>query len=197
MRSVFSDIILLFLLVVFIATGCRSSNEVVKRPDIGGPTEFHREPVFLIPELYMSFNDRGVDRSEDVDWHDTIGFGAGLYINQPMSSQWMGHKFMYYYVDFEASSELIGPGYPGEKNWVFSTYPGVMFRSYLPLLFKVHYGLGLNIRAGSTPYGHTGVYGKMGLEFYGLTASTIFIGHPGQSAWETEYRVGWMYAPIN
>lgn len=189
-----------FLLFLFVAAAavsqCRSPNKKIKDPVAGRPTEFHREPAKLIPIGYFSINDRGVDNREDVSYFSSMGFGLGLFINQPTSKQWLGHKFLYYYIDIEGSPEHYGDPYPGEKNWVFATSPGVYMRTYLPLWVKLHYGVGLNMRFGSN-YDRWGMYGQMGVEWYGFTASTVVIGYPGQPNWDTEYRFGYMYAPIN
>lgn len=186
------------ILTVLLAQACRSPNKIMDKPESAiKNTEFHREPATLIPEVYANLNSRGVDRRSDAGYTDSIGFGAGLLVNSAISPQWNGHKFFYYYVDLDVSSERQGPSYPGDTNWVLSTYPGMYVRTYTPFWMKLHYGAGLNLRLTETRYDKWGVYGRMGLELYGFHASVIFIGHPGQSNWETEYRGGWMYAPIN
>ncbi|MFO1525611.1 MAG: hypothetical protein U1F16_06525, partial [Turneriella sp.] len=65
-----------------------------------------------------------------------------------------------------------------------------------PLYLKMHFGFGMNLRYNQQYYDRWGVYGMMGLELWGLTSSVVFIGHPGQQNWETEYRAGYMWAPV-
>lgn len=186
---------LLLIQVIFLF--CRTPGKVVEYPKHGGPTEFHREPAKLIPMGYLNINNRGVDERSHIPWYRSLGFGLGLFIHQDMSWIWRGHKFLYYYFDLDYSQEVKPGGvYPYEKNGVLSTYPGLYIRTYLPWIFKIHYGAGLNLRLTNTPYDRWGLYGQAGLELYGFTISTIVIGHPGQSNWEKEYRMGYMYAPI-
>lgn len=186
------------IIMLSLVQECRSPNKIMDKPERAiKNTEFHREPATFIPEVYANLNSRGVDRRRDAGYTESIGFGAGLYINSALSPQWNGHKFFYYYMDIDASPERTGGAYPGDTKWVLSTYPGMYFRTYTPIWLKLHYGGGLNLRLTETKYDKWGVYGRMGVELYGFNASVIFIGHPGQSNWETEYRGGWMYAPIN
>ncbi|MDW8307202.1 MAG: hypothetical protein RML34_09090 [Leptospiraceae bacterium] len=175
---------------------CRSPQPVVEQPKHGGPTEFHRQPVKYIPIAYLNFNSRGVDDRDHVPWYRSMGFGLGLFIHQEMSWMWTGHKFLYYYIDIDYSREMSGGVYPYRSRGVLSTYPGLYIRTYLPWLFKIHYGGGMLLRLTHTSYDRWGLYGQVGLEFFGFTWSTLFLAHPGQSNWEREYRIGYMYAPI-
>lgn len=195
-RSKFA-LIILSSLIGFAFTNCRSPGRVVERPRHGKTTEFHREPAKYLPYIYMNHGSRGVDRNKDVSYFSRAGMGLGLWINQPLGWEWVGHKFLYYYVDLDLSPERAGGVYPGKKTYTLSTYPGIMLRTYTPFFLKMHYGGGVNLRLYNTSYDRWGIYGKMGLEFFGLTASVIAIGHPGQSNWEREVRFGYIYAPID
>lgn len=181
---------------------CRSPGKLKKRPKLGKKTEFHHEPPLLIPQIFMSHNTRGLDYGQGfsqgtVSRFDTIGGGLGLFVNTSMGDQWVGHKLFYYYIDLDIAPEHGGRDYPGDKRWIFSTYPGVYMRSYLPFWLKIHWGLGLNFRMGATDYDRWGIYTQIGLELFNFTASTIFVGHPGQSNIETEYRFGYVWAPFH
>ncbi|MBV6492730.1 MAG: hypothetical protein LDLANPLL_00727 [Turneriella sp.] len=189
---------ILLLCVIVFAAHCRSSGPTIKQPRSGMPaTEFNREPAKLIPWLYANKSSRGVDRQSDVGFFNQVGGGIGLLYNSKLDDQWDGHKFFYYYLDVDFSPQYIPVGaYPGTKEWTISSYPGVLFRTYTPLYFKMHFGMGLNLRYNQLYYDRWGVYGLMGLELFGLTSTVIFIGHPGQVNWETEYRLGYMWAPV-
>lgn len=188
---------IILILLALLSGFCRSPERVIDQPVKGRPTEFHREPAKYIPIAYLNFNNRGVDRRRDVSLASSMGGGLGMFIHQPMSWMWTGHKFLYYYVDIDFSPERYGGVYPYDKHWVVSTYPGVYIRTYMPAFFKVHYGGGVNLRLSNTIFDRWGMYGQVGLEFYGLTSSILFIGHPGQGNWEQEYRVGYLHAPIS
>lgn len=181
-----------------VGAACRSRGPQVKTPREGMPaTEFHHEPAKLIPWFYANKSSRGLDRQADAPFLQQVGGGAGLLINSRLDKQWDGHRFFYYYFDVDASPQYVpGKTYPGDRQWIYSSYPGVMFRTYTPLFFKMHYGFGLNLRFNQRFYDRWGIYGLVGLELYGITSSAIFIGHPGQANWETEYRLGYMWAPV-
>ncbi|MCB1199391.1 MAG: hypothetical protein KDK41_02000 [Leptospiraceae bacterium] len=192
-----NSIFLLTAVILAFVLQCRSPGKVVERPSFGKTTEFHREPAKFIPYFYVNNVNRGIDRPGDVGFFSKMGGGAGLLINQPLSWQWIGHKFLYYYMDVDFSPEYAGGVYPGDKAWSVSSYPGLLMRTYTPFWMKLHYGAGLNIRLANTQYDRWGIYAKMGVEFYNITSSVVFIGHPGQSNWEREFRFGYLYAPID
>lgn len=177
---------------------CRSRGPVIKTPRENLPTtEFHHEPAKFIPWIFGNKSSRGLDRQSDASFLNQVGGGLGLLVNSQIDSQWNGHKFFYYYIDFDASPQYVpGGAYPGTKQWTFSSYPGILFRTYTPFYFKMHFGAGVNLRYNQQFYDRWGVYGQMGVELWGLTSSVIFIGHPGQLNWETEYRAGYMWAPV-
>lgn len=191
----------IFVLVVvtsLLSTNCRSRGPEIKAPRDNLPaTEFHHEPAKLIPWFYINKSSRGLDRQADAPSSDQVGGGAGLLINSRLDSQWDGHKFFYYYLDFDVSPQFNpGKTYPGDKQWIYSSYPGIMFRTYTPFYLKMHFGFGMNLRYNQQYYDRWGVYGMMGAELWGFTSTVVFIGHPGQMNWETEYRVGYMWAPV-
>lgn len=189
----------IFLIALIVCTAnCRSRGTIIKPPRENLPTtEFHHEPAKLIPWFYGNKSSRGLDRQSDAPFANQVGGGLGLLINSKLDPQWDGHRFFYYYIDFDISPQFNpGKTYPGDRQWIFSSYPGVLFRTYTPLYFKMHFGFGLNLRYNQQFYDRWGLYGMMGLELYGLTSSVIFIGHPGQANWETEYRLGYMWAPV-
>jgi len=177
---------------------CRSRGPIAANPRENLPsTEFHHEPAKVIPWFYGNKSSRCLDRQSDVSFFEQAGLGAGLLVNSKLDPQWNGHKFFYYYIDFDISPQYNpGATYPGTKQWIFSSYPGIMFRTYTPLYLKMHFGFGMNLRYNQQYYDRWGVYGMMGLELWGLTSSVVFIGHPGQQNWETEYRAGYMWAPV-
>lgn len=190
--------ILFFSLVLLLVANCRSRGPQIKAPRENSPTtEFHHEPAKVIPWFFGNKSSRGLDRQSDAGFFDQVGGGAGLLVNSKLDRQWNGHEFFYYYIDFDISPQFNpGAKYPGDKQWIYSSYPGVMFRTYTPLYLKMHIGLGANLRYNQTYFDRWGVYGMMGLELWGFTSSVIFIGHPGQLNWETEYRAGYMWAPV-
>lgn len=189
---------ILFIVLILFSAACQSPGKVVEKPVAGDPTEFHKEPKKFLPIVYASVNDRGVDRRSDVPYYRSTGIGLGVYYNQPLNWQWYGHKFLYYYADLEFQPEKVfDESYPGETNWVLASSPGIRYRTYLPVLFKMYYGGGVDLKFTHTNYDPWGVYLTTGVQLYGLTAGTKFIGHPGQSNWEREYQFGWMYAPVN
>lgn len=193
-RSIY---IFLFCLIPLLAY-CRSRGPMVKQPRPGtAATEFHHEPAKVIPWFYANKSSRGLDRQSDASFFNQIGGGAGILINSKLDEQWIGHKFFYYYMDFDISPQY-NPGkvYPGDKQWIFSSYPGILFRTYTPLYFKMHFGFGVNLRYNQQYYDRWGVYGSIGAELWGITSTVVFIGHPGQLNWETEYRAGYMWAPV-
>lgn len=190
-----------FAMLIFsclVMVHCRSRGPQIKAPRENLPaTEYHNEPAKVIPWFYGNKSSRGLDRQSDVSFFDQAGIGAGVLVNSKLDTQWDGHKFFYYYMDFDVSPQYNpGTKYPGEKKWTFSSYPGILFRTYTPFYLKMHIGLGMNVRYNQEYYDRWGVYGMMGLELWGLTSSVIFIGHPGQQNWETEYRAGYMWAPV-
>lgn len=186
------------LLVVVAANNCRSRGPQIKAPRENLPTtEFHHEPPKLIPWVFANKSSRGIDRQGDVSFLNQVGGGLGLLVNSQIDAQWNGHKFFYYYIDFDVSPQYVPTGsYPGTKQWTFSSYPGILFRTYTPFYFKMHFGGGMNLRYNQQYFDRWGVYGQIGVELWGLTSSVIFIGHPGQLNWETEYRAGYMWAPV-
>ena len=186
-------IVLLFVLVVF---ACQSGPRLVKQPKLGKATEFHREQNKIMPYFFGTYNTRGQDHNR-MSLQNSVGGGLGLFINSKMSDQWLGHKSFYYYIDFETSPEYWGQPSSGNKQWVFSTYPGFYMRTYVPLKLKMFMGVGINLRMGAINYDRWGPYINWGVELFGISASTIFIAHPGQANIETEYRVGYMYYPLN
>ncbi|HRP68083.1 MAG TPA: hypothetical protein PLY93_00930 [Turneriella sp.] len=189
--------ILLFLAASFTAN-CRSSGSTIKEPRAGMPTtEFHRKPAKWIPWFYANKSSRGIDRAGDVSFFNQVGAGLGVLVNSKLDDQWDGHKFFYYYLDLDFSPQYtpVGP-YPGTKEWTISSYPGVLFRTYLPFYLKMHFGFGVNLRYNQLFYDRWGLYGSMGVELFGLTSTVVFIGHPGQPNWETEYRMGYMWVPV-
>jgi hypothetical protein len=189
--------ILLFVAVAF-AANCRSRGPQLKTPrENMRSTEFHHEPAKVIPWFYANKSSRGIDRQGDVGFFNQVGGGVGVLVNSKLDEQWIGHKLFYYYIDFDASPQYNpGKTYPGDKQWIYSSYPGILFRTYTPFYLKMHFGLGVNLRYNQTYYDRWGVYGQMGLELWGLTSSVLFIGHPGQQNWETEFRAGYMWAPV-
>ncbi|HMV36833.1 MAG TPA: hypothetical protein PKM44_13320 [Turneriella sp.] len=192
--SIFALIAALSLL----AANCRSRGPQIKAPRENLPaTEFHHEPAKVIPWFYGNKSSRGLDRQADAAFFDQVGGGVGLLVNSRLDSQWDGHKFFYYYLDFDFSPQFNpGKTYPGDKQWIFSSYPGIMFRTYTPFYLKMHFGFGMNVRYNQQHYDRWGVYGMMGAELWGFTSTVVFIGHPGQLNWETEYRAGYMWAPV-
>jgi hypothetical protein len=187
----------LFVIAAFAAINCRSRGPQIKAPRENlRPTEFHTEPARFIPWVFFNKSSRGLDRQADASFFSQVGGGLGLLMNSKLDNQWDGHKFFYYYMDIDISRQHIPVGtYPGDTQWTISSYPGVLFRTYTPFYLKMHIGLGMNLRYNQQYYDRWGVYGQMGLELWGLTSSVIFIGHPGQANWETEYRAGYMWAP--
>lgn len=196
MKKLSTYTLLLFALA-FVAN-CRSRGPQIKAPRENLPaTEFHHEPAKVIPWFYANKSSRGLDRQSDASFFNQVGGGMGVLVNSRLDSQWDGHRFFYYYLDFDISPQYNpGKTYPGDKQWIFSSYPGVMFRTYTPFYFKMHFGFGMNLRYNQQYYDRWGVYGMMGAEIWGITSSIIFIGHPGQANWETEYRAGYMWAPV-
>jgi len=190
-------LIILFAAAALVAN-CRSSGPVIQQPrEDTRTTEFHREPAKVIPWVFFNKNSRGLDRQADAPFLNQVGGGAGVLINSGLDKQWNGHKFFYYFLDFDISHQYNpGKTYPGDQQWIFSSYPGILFRTYLPFYLKMHFGFGANLRFNQSYYDKWGVYGQIGAELFGLTATTIFIGHPGQLNWETEYRVGYMWTPV-
>lgn len=178
---------------------CRSRGPQIKAPrEQTGATEFHHEPAKFIPWIYANRSWRGLDGQGDVSILNQLGGGVGALINSGIDAQWNGHKFFYYYMDFDVSPQHVRKSpYPGTKEWTFSSYPGILFRTYTPFYLKMHFGFGVNLRYNQTYYDRWGVYGQMGFELWGLTTSVLFIGHPGQLNWETEYRAGYMFAPLD
>lgn len=189
---------IILVIVTAFAVHCRSRGGQIKAPRENlRTTEFHHEPAKIIPWFYGNKSTRGLDRQGDASLFNQFGGGVGLLVNSKIDEQWNGHKFFYYYMDFDVSPQHNpGKTYPGDKQWIFSSYPGIMFRTYTPLYLKMHLGLGVNLRYNQTYYDRWGVYGMMGAEFFGITGTVIFIGHPGQQNWETEYRAGYMWAPV-
>ena len=195
-------IILLLVLVVF---ACQS-RRLVKQPKLGKVTEFHREQNKVMPYLFATYNTRGQDHNR-ASLQNSVGGGLGLFIRSKMSDQWLGHKSFYYYIDFEASPEHWGQPSSGNRQWVFSTYPGFYMRTYLPLKLKMFMGVGINLRMGAINhnnlrmgaihYDRWGPYIHWGAELFGISASTIFIVHPGQANIEMEYRAGYMFYPLD
>ncbi|RME89733.1 MAG: hypothetical protein D6767_07950 [Candidatus Hydrogenedentota bacterium] len=187
----------ILLALILIGIACKGKEPIIKRPPHGKATEFHRKPAKIIVHPFADYNYRGINRSADRKFYNGIGAGLGFYFHFPMRWQWVGHKRLYYYADVTVSPEYSGNPYPGEKSYIASTYPGIYIRSYLPFFFKVFYGGGVVVRLGSTPYDQWGIYGRAGLELCGLTSSFLVIGHPGQSNWEGEARLGFMaYKPV-
>lgn len=191
--------IIIILLLAFVVFACQS-RRLVKQPKLGKATEFHREQNKIMPYFFGTYNTRGQENNR-VSLQNSVGGGLGLFIRSKMSDQWLGHKSFYYYIDFEASPEYWGQpssgNIIGNKQWVFSTYPGFYIRTYLPLKLKMFMGVGINLRMGAINYDRWGPYIHWGVELFGISASTIFIAHPGQANIETEYRVGYMYYPLN
>lgn len=186
------------LALALLAANCRSRGPLVQNPREGTPaTEFHHEAAKWIPWFYANKSSRGLDRMDDASFFNQVGGGLGILMNSALDTQWSGHKFFYYYLDLDFSPQYNpGKTYPGDKQWILSSYPGVMFRTYTPFFMKMHLGMGANLRFGQHYYDRWGIYGMMGLELWGLTSSVIFIGHPGQANWETEYRAGYMWTPV-
>lgn len=184
--------------LALLTANCRSRGPQITPPRGNTPaTEFHHEPAKLIPWVYANKSTRGLDRHSDAPFADQVGAGLGLLVNSRLDSQWDGHRFFYYYLDFDVSPQFVpGKTYPGDKQWIFSSYPGILFRTYTPLYLKMHFGFGMNLRYNQQYYDRWGVYGMMGAELWGITSTVIFIGHPGQANWETEYRAGYMWAPV-
>ena len=186
------------LITILNFQACRSRGEPIATTRENTPrTEFHHKPARWIPWFYTNKSTRGLDRASDANFMSQVGGGFGLLLNSSIDPQWNGHKFFYYYIDFDISPQRIPEGaYPGSKQWTYSSYPGIMFRTYTPFFLKLHYGLGVNLRYNQQVYDRWGLYGQMGLELWGITTTAIFIGHPGQANWETEYRLGYMWAPV-
>ncbi len=193
-----TSIFALIAALTLLAVNCRSRGPQIKAPRENLPaTEFHHEPAKVIPWFYGNKSSRGLDRQADAAFFDQVGGGVGLLVNSRLDSQWDGHKFFYYYLDFDISPQFNpGKTYPGDKQWIFSSYPGIMFRTYTPFYLKMHFGFGMNLRYNQQYYDRWGVYGMMGAELWGFTSTVVFIGHPGQLNWETEYRAGYMWAPV-
>jgi len=187
-----------FALAAF-AAACQTRGPQIKAPrEQTAATEFHHQPAKIIPWVYANRSWRGLDGQADVSIANQIGGGLGVLINSHIDAQWNGHKFFYYYIDFDASPQYVRKtAYPGTKEWTFSSYPGILFRTYTPFYVKMHFGFGVNLRYNQAYYDRWGVYGQMGFELYGITASALFIGHPGQLNWENEYRIGYMFAPVD
>lgn len=195
MKSVTNCIFSLFL-IAFANLNCKGQEPVIKSPGHGHVTEFHRAPKPWMAQIYMNYGYRGINRESERSFLNSIGGGLGVFIHMPMSPQWIGHKSLYYYMDFDVSPEYSGNPYPGSKDYVYSGYPGIYIRQYLPFLFKLYYGGGVALRYSQTAYDRWGMYGQIGVELCGLTSSIIVIGHPGQNNWESEYRFGYMlYRP--
>lgn len=193
-----TSIFVLSALSALLAAHCRSRGPLIKTPRDDMPaTEFHHKPAKVIPWFYGNKSSRGLDRQADAPFFDQVGGGVGLLVNSRLDSQWDGHRFFYYYLDFDVSPQFNpGKTYPGDKQWIFSGYPGIMFRTYTPFYLKMHFGFGMNLRYNQQYYDRWGVYGMMGAELWGFTSTVVFIGHPGQLNWETEYRAGYMWAPV-
>jgi hypothetical protein len=181
----------IFLFAALLAAHCRSRGPQIKAPRPQTPaTEFHHEPAKIIPWFFANKSSRGLDRQSDATFFNQVGGGVGVLVNSRLDSQWDGHKFFYYYIDFEASPQYNpGATYPGDKQWIYSSYPGVLFRTFTPFYMKMHFGLGVNLRYNQRTYDRWGVYGQIGAELWGLTSTVIFIGHPGQLNW-------YMWAPV-
>ena len=181
-------LIIILISLVFFSSCARKP--IIKSTPRGNATEFHKEPNKYIPLIFGSYSSRGLDKVSEGRFIDSLGGGIGVFIFSQMSSQWIGHKNLYYYIDIETTPEYFGSPYPGKVYYTGSVNPGIFIRSYLPFLFKIYYGAGINLRGVNVHYDRWGIYGMVGLELCGISGSTTFIGHPGQSNWEQEYRLG-------